>query len=401
MADIIISNVGPNVSSQFNELRNSEKTPIIELTSVYGLSDLRDIVETIGTGSVSNDATEYLVSTAAGSTDAAILESALRGRYEPGYAGEAGIGARLPDAPTGDQVVRWGMYDSENGAFFGTTSTDIFVAVRRDGTDDIINQGSWNVDNLDGTGPSGVTLDLSEGNIYQVLFTWYGYGVIEFRVVLPNPVTLAQEVITVHRYTPIGETSFVDPNLPLRAEVDNNGTGSPLTLYIGGRAYGIIGRYDPVFRVTSERRQLTGVTSTLTPVISFIRKTEFPAGSGRANSIEVNLEEINLISSLDIAYQVILGGTVNGTYNNYPTATTNIPNDETGLLVNNNATTITGGEVVFQGITSGGGGADRVTAKALLLDFNLPTDLPITLAVSNLEGGTATVRAVFRVTESW
>ena len=48
MSNIIISNIGPAVSSQFNELRVARKSPIVELTSVYGVSALRDIVTTVG-----------------------------------------------------------------------------------------------------------------------------------------------------------------------------------------------------------------------------------------------------------------------------------------------------------------------------------------------------------------
>ncbi len=402
MSSIIISNIGPAVDSQFNELRVARKFPIVELTSVYGISDLRDVVITTGGGTVTNDATEYRVSTTASGVDSAILESALRGRYEPGFAGEAGIGVRIPTAPTGTQIARWGMFDDENGAFFGSTSTNIFVAIRRGGVDTVINQSAWNVDPLDGTGPSGATLSLAEGNIYQVVFTWYGYGVIEFRVVLPDPTTLAQEVITVHRFSPTGETSIVDPNQPLRAEVDNAGTATSFDLFVGGRQYNIIGKYNPTIRDTSERRTIANVTTTLTPVISFTRKAEFPAGSGRPNSVEVSLEEIDIIGSADLAYQVLLGGTLDGAFVNYPTATTIIPNDETALLVNTTSTTITGGQVVFQGLTSGGGGGTRVIATSELLDFVLPVNEVVTLAVVRIAGSaTNTVTAAFSVTESW
>ncbi|WP_338587178.1 hypothetical protein V6669_17365 [Paenibacillus sp. Y5S-9] len=402
MSDIIISNIGPNVSSQFDELRVAQKTPIVELTSVYGLSILRDAVTTTGAGTVTNNATEYNLSNTASGVDSAILESVLRGRYEPGYAGEAGIGVRIPSLPIGNQVAQWGLFDTQNGAFFGVNSTTVFVTVRRAGVDTTVPQSLWNVDPLNGTGPSGATLNLSKGNIYQIVFTWYGYGVIEFRVVIPDPVTLAQEVITVHRFSPTGQTSFVDPNLPLRAQVANNGTGAAYSIFVGGRQYSIIGKYEPTYRVTSERRRITNVTSTLTPVISFTRKAVFPAGSARTNSVQVNLEEINVISSVDLSYQVLVGGTLNGAFVNFPTATTIIPDSETALLVNNTSTTITGGEVVFQGITGGGAGNTKILASSELLDFTLPENQVVTLAVSNIGGpGSNTVDVVFRVTESW
>ena len=105
-----IVGVGPNVSSQFSELRVSQRTPLIELTSSYGLSDLRDIVTVTGTGSVGSNNSEFQLTTIASGTDSAILQSSERGNYEPGYAAEAGIGIRLPVAPTGNQVCQMGHF---------------------------------------------------------------------------------------------------------------------------------------------------------------------------------------------------------------------------------------------------------------------------------------------------
>ncbi|TCK98514.1 hypothetical protein EDC19_0936 [Natranaerovirga hydrolytica] len=396
-----IIGVGPSVSSQFDELKTAKRFPIIELKSVYGLSNLRDIVEITGAGTVTNTTVEYQLSTTADGLDSATLDSAERGRYMPGFAGQSGLGVRIPAAPTGDQVFRWGMFDDENGAFFGNSVSDgIFVAVRRDGVDTIIPQIGWNVDPLDGTGPSGFNLNLALGNIFQVTFTWYGYGVIEFNVVIQNTATFAQEVVTAHRFRPANETSFADPNLPIRAQIDNNGTAATSDLFVGGRQYSIIGKYNPEFRITSERRNATA-TTTGVPVISFQRKAVFPPGSARANSVSVNLEGVDIVTSDDVFFQIIVGGTLDTPYVNFPTATTEIPDNETALLVNATATTITGGEVVFQGVVSGAAGvANRDLGVADLLDFELPDDQSVSLVIGTFTGTTA-VSAVFRVTEEW
>jgi len=399
---VTVVDVGPSVSSQFGELMVSERTPIFELTSVYGLSNLRDIVTTTGNGTVSNNGTEFIVSTATTATDSATLDSIERGRYEPGYASNAGIGIRLPSAPIGTQVVQWGFFDDLNGAFFGQSVLNgIFVALRRNGVDTIVPQASWNVDPLNGSGPSGATLNLAKGNIFEIVFTWYGYGVIEYRVVIPDPVTLAQEVITVHRISPSNQTSFADPDLPLRAQVFNNGTLVNLNLFVGGRQFSIIGRFRPTRRITSDLRSELTITSAPFPIISFQRKPVFPAGSGRVNSVNVTLEGLDLITSQDIAFQIILSGTLNGAFVNFPTATTNIPTNETALLVNNTSTTITGGEVVMQGIVAGTKGSGRIEASADLLSLQLPGLDAITLTVSSISGANANVSAVFRVVENW
>lgn len=49
-------------------------------------------------------------------------------------------------------------------------------------TDTWITQTAWNGDKLDGTGPSGVTLDPSKGNVYQIGIQYLGFGAITFQV---------------------------------------------------------------------------------------------------------------------------------------------------------------------------------------------------------------------------
>lgn len=43
-------------------------------------------------------------------------------------------------------------------------------------------QASWNIDPMDGTGPSGMTLDPTRGNVYQVEWQYLGYGAIVYSV---------------------------------------------------------------------------------------------------------------------------------------------------------------------------------------------------------------------------
>lgn len=78
-------------NSQFDDLVNTERQVIVELKSVYGLSELRDVVTETGDGSVTNNGTEYVLATGAAAASVANLDSAEKGRYVPGYAGQTGI----------------------------------------------------------------------------------------------------------------------------------------------------------------------------------------------------------------------------------------------------------------------------------------------------------------------
>lgn len=394
-----LTNIGPELNSQFNELRVAEKNTIVELKSVYGLSELRDT--TVGT--VTNNSVEYVITTGALGTDVSYLQSIERGRYLAGFAAEAGIGVRTNSVPTGDQVMRWGLFDDQNGAYFGVDSTGIFVAIRRQNqtpppafNETIVYQNNWNIDSLDGTGPSGITLNLADGNIFQIVFTWYGFGVIEFRVVVQNPETLAQEVITVHRFKPLTETSFTDPNLPLRGEADNGGTGgNPLELFVSGRQYSIIGNVNPEFRITAASRSTTPPSSGTQALISFRRKPIFPAGSNRANSVSVKLQSLDLAPAAPLFYEVILGGTVAGAYGAVP----GIPANETALEVNLTPGIPVGGISVFKGVAAGGGG-NRVLASSELLDLELAGTDPITLVVETISGSNQ-ILSTLSLKEEW
>ncbi|MFC7373101.1 hypothetical protein ACFQPF_15785 [Fictibacillus iocasae] len=397
LTNVFISDINPNFNSQFADLRTVEKTLFIEYKSVYGLSDLRDVVFTSGAGSVTNNATEYLISTS-GAGDVAILETAERGNYQPGFASEAGVGVRLPAVPIGGQTARWGMFDDQNGFFFGMNAQTLFVGIRREGTEEVIPQAEWNVDPLNGTGPAGITLNPADGNIYQITYSWYGYGVVEFKVVLQAQESEPQTVVTVHRFKTIGQTSVADPDLPLRGEVQNNGTANPLTLFMAGRSYGILGRPNPEFRITSERRPVTVDVSPF-PILSFVRKPEFPAGSNRRNSVSVRLEGVDLASTAPLFFEIRIGGELNGEFVDFPTDTTPIPSSETALLVNKTATAITGGQVIFQGVAAGGG-TFRDLLSTSLLEIELPAFLPVTL-VAGTFSGISTVNAALRMTEEW
>lgn len=87
---------------------------------------------------------------------------------------------------------------------------------------------------------------------------------------------------------------------------------------------------------------------------------------------------------------------------NYPTPTTAIPVTETALQVNYTCTTVTGGQVLTQGIGSGISGAYQNVAVNLLnqrLDYDLQ-QVPVTLVVSSLAGAD-NVAAAFRMSEQW
>lgn len=379
-----------NLKSQFGELRVVERTPVIELNSAYGLTNLRDIKTVVGTGTATATAGEIKLSTGISASATVKLESGERGRYMPGAAAQVGIGIRLPVAPTGEQVVRWGMFDASNGYYWGRDATGVFVARLNNGAESKTYQTAWNVDTLNGSGPSGLTLSVTAGQIYHIDFTWYGYGLIEF-VVIMRSTAKGQEQVPVHRIVVDGTTSVQNPNLPIAVDADNNATASNIDVFVGGRQYSIIGGYNPAFRVSSDYRVSATVNTTTKHYVSFRRKTGFEDRAVKIDGWTIIPQTQNMILELRLNPTI-----TSASY----TALTNHTATETALESDTTSNVVSGGEILYTDIIPAGSRTsfDATTVQGLGLE--IPGTQSVALCLrSTSSSGAADV--VFRLREEW
>ena len=382
-------------SSQFGEFLTTSRTPVIELNSSYGTSALRDIEVLTGSGAVTPDATgEITIETGATAGSSATLDSAETARYIPGYAAEIGVGARFTAAPIGGQRATWGgkSVAETDGIYFVNDVNGLGVAILVNGVETIVRRADWNVDRADGTGPSGFNLaELDNGYIYQIDFTWYGYGSIKFSVV-GSPEGLLQRPIALHVFTTedFVATSVQDPNMLVFASVENQGTAANFGMQVGGRQYSIVGIYKPKFRYVGDVRTTTTVGTTPVGLISFRFK---PAFRNRS----VKLDGLNIVNSgNNVAFaEVRIGSTLTGavwqTPGNFTPADTAVESDVS-------ATALSGGNVVYP--------AQPIpTAKDSQFAFTtLELDLPALSSfhlVLYTAAGTTDLLTSFQLREEW
>lgn len=93
-----------------------------------------------------------------------------------------------------------------------------------------IPQSSWNLDKLDGTGPSGYTLDLTKMQMFYLDYSWYGAGFVRWGLRATNGNIiychkLANNNVNVEAYLRSG-------NLPARYEVSSIQPLTPITTTI-------------------------------------------------------------------------------------------------------------------------------------------------------------------------
>ncbi len=156
----------------------------------------------------------------------------MRFNYQPGKSQEIFMTGILDRTGGGTGITQaLGYFDDNNGLFFLNDEGTKKIAIRTNTSGSVVDnkvaQTDWNLDSLDGEGPSLVNIDWSKTQIFVMDFEWLGVGRVRFGIVIEGIILYFHEsdngnVITL----PYMQT----PNLPLRYQIENDGTGGDATL---------------------------------------------------------------------------------------------------------------------------------------------------------------------------
>lgn len=269
-------------------------------------------------------------------------------RYVPGRPAEFSM-AFMWNAFISGIRKRIGMFDENNGFYFeraadGTVYAVIRSSVSGSPVETRIAQSSWNGDKLDGTGSSGLTLDLTKTQLLVVDYEWYGAGAVIFSFVINNqsiPVHTFYHANTIN--TPWAATPFI----PMRVELENVSSGSGDYMYQISNCHSQEAASDNLGLPLSIATPVTGITLTTA-------NTYYPVLSIRLKSTNLNAIVIP---------QYLQAGTLDNTFVNYrlklnPTLTgaswTDHPASDSSVQYDITATASTGGTIINQGFASAG-----------------------------------------------
>lgn len=119
---------------------------------------------------------------------------------------------------------RVGYFGTDNGIYFQLNNqTSSFVErslVTGLVTETVVNQSAWNVDTLDGTGPSGVVLDITKAQIMFMDIEWLGEGTVRVGFIIDGVFLLCHKF---NHANYIVSTYITTASLPLRYEITNTG----------------------------------------------------------------------------------------------------------------------------------------------------------------------------------
>jgi len=117
-------------------------------------------------------------------------------------------------------TTRIGYFDNSNGLFFqyDTSSSTISVVLRNTTTDTPIPQSSWNIDKMDGTGVSGITLNFTKAQLFVIDFEWLSVGRIRFGFYIFGRINYCHQITNLNELT---NPYMLSPNLPSRYEISS------------------------------------------------------------------------------------------------------------------------------------------------------------------------------------
>jgi hypothetical protein len=188
----------------FGRVRVSDPVTVFDAGHQYNVNPL--VWETIvaGDGAVSHLPNESSASLTTGGTVAdskATIQTKVYHRYQPGKS-QLVLCTGVFGAATENVRRRYGYFDADNGLFFEQTSAGMHVVVRSKASgsvvDSRINQTAWNLDKLDGTGTSGITIDWTKAQIFLIDLEWLGVGRVRFGIVLGGAIVYVHEVTHVN-----------------------------------------------------------------------------------------------------------------------------------------------------------------------------------------------------------
>ena len=291
---------------------------------------------------------------------------------------------------------RVGYFGNDNGIYFqlddGVVSFVKRSLVTGSPSETTVPMSAWNIDKMDGTGPSGFTLDVTKAQISWMDIEWLGVGTVRCGFVIDGKFVHCHSF---HHANKIASTYITTASLPLRYEITNkaatNGSRTMKQIcssVISEGGYELNGLQQAVGTVITTPKTLTS-SGTYYPVVSIRLK------ASRLDAIII-LTALSMmpVSTGNFSWRVIASGTTGGGVAWQDAGV------DSAVEYKLDGTSITGGRILAQGYltansTYGNSSITNILKEALFkfqLERNGLTNTPyeITLALAAQADGETT-----------
>lgn len=204
-------------------LRVSEPFGIYDNKNVLSKNDNQFYETADGTGSIAHQSNESTVLLTSGTVAGNVTrrQTARYFSYVPGKSQSVELTYVLGSADA-NIAKRVGYFDDRNGLYIERLSNADNLCIRSYTSGSVVEvkkpQAEWNVDKLDGTGESGVNIDLSKSQVMRIDFIWYGSGRVRFSFNVGGVWIVAHEF---KDHANVLSVPYIGtPSLPVRYEIE-------------------------------------------------------------------------------------------------------------------------------------------------------------------------------------
>lgn len=335
-------------SDAFGRLRVSNPEMVFNSKQIFDNQPLYwDDAQESGSGTSSTYSSFTASSTLSVSASTAgkrTRQTFMRFNYQPSKSQLIFITGILKASGGGTGIIsRMGLFDDDNGLFL-ECNTGIINLVRRTSTggsvsNDTIPQSSWNLDKMDDTGASTITLDFTKTQILVIDFEWLGVGRVRFGFNVGGITYYVHQLSATNNLTTVYMST---PNLPVRYQIINDGSGVASTINCicsaviseGGREEVATNLY-----VSTGTTAITGTKNQNNAILGIKLKSAY-----KGCTIDIIDASILMASSDIYEWTIVLNPTVAGTF-----TYSDITNSALQRAIGNGTTNIASGGTVLAG----------------------------------------------------
>lgn len=302
------------VMDAFGRMRVSNPENKFDSSQVYEADPQFETVLTAGGLATHNPNRSAVQMTTTNSGDAVIRQSFEHISYEPGKS-QLIFMTFVAYAHTTGCTKRIGAFDNNNGIFLESNGSE-WRAVRRTEAsgapvDTAVAQASWNIDRMDGSGPSGVTIDVSKAQILVIDYEWLGVGRVRMGFVVDGLIHYFHEFLHANN---LDQVWCLTGHLPVRYELTQSDVNPcqldqicSTVLSEGGSPK--IGRPRSYARSTA----LSAVDNTKWwPLISIRPKLTYNSLTNRLNALVQRISALGLTGNDQLIARLVWGCTLTG-----------------------------------------------------------------------------------------
>jgi hypothetical protein len=338
----------PNIDA-FGRLRVSETFTLFDSSHRFTDNNLWSTSSATG-GTATFNAAQGLIDLAvtAASGSQVLRETTKTFAYQPGKSLLVLSTFVMSPAKT-NLRQRVGYYGASNGYYLELDNSTVSFVERSFVTGAVVNtpvaQASWNADKMDGSGPSGITLDLTKAQILFMDVEWLGVGTVRIGFIIDGNFYIC------HRFNHanlITSTYITTASLPLRYEITNTGATSGVSTFkqicssiMSEGGFTLNGLQQAIGIPVTTPRNLA-VAGTFYPIVSIRLKTSPDRLDGIVICTAIS---VMATSSGNYNWQVIASGTTTG-------GTWTSAGTSSAVDYNITGTSFTGGRILASGFFS-------------------------------------------------